>query len=48
MRGNQLYLQDISRNGTWVNGQRIYGEMLIKTGDIIRIGEQTLQVKFGN
>lgn len=48
MRGNQLCIQDISRNGTWVNGQRVYGEIALTTGDVIQVGQQVLQLEINN
>jgi DNA-binding MarR family transcriptional regulator len=32
----------LSRNGTWVNGQRISGRHRLRDGDVIRVGQTTL------
>jgi serine/threonine protein kinase len=44
-RGANFWLEDMSRNGTWVNGERVYGETLLKSGDEIAVGEQVLRVE---
>ncbi|MBN1487970.1 MAG: protein kinase [Anaerolineae bacterium] len=44
-RGNQLWLEDTSRNGTWVNGERVYGATPVKGSDIITIGNYTLRIE---
>ena len=31
---------DVSRNGTYVNGRRVRGARLLRTGDLLRIGEE--------
>ena len=38
LRGDQLWLEDISLNGTRVNGERVYGESPIHIGDRVAIG----------
>ncbi len=43
-RGNQLWLEDISLNGTRVNGERVFGEVLLQPGDEIGIGKSVLRV----
>jgi len=43
--GNQFWLEDLSRNGTWVNGQRIYGEIPLNAGDEICVGSQVMRVE---
>ncbi|MBN2005457.1 MAG: protein kinase [Anaerolineae bacterium] len=43
--GNQFWLEDLSRNGTWVNGQRVYGEVSLKVGDEICVGSQVLRLE---
>lgn len=45
-RGNQIWLQDISRNGTQVNGEWVSGEFPLKRGDIIIITDNVLEVQF--
>ena len=44
LRGNQLWLEDISLNGTRVNGERIFGEAPLKPGDRIEIGGCALAI----
>ncbi len=44
-RGDQLWLEDTSLNGTWVNGERVYGEIPIIAGDEIAVGEHILRVE---
>jgi serine/threonine protein kinase len=43
-RGDQLLLEDVSLNGTWVNGERVFGEVLLQMGDEICIGSSVLRV----
>jgi serine/threonine protein kinase len=43
-RGNQLWLADVSLNGTRVNGERVFGEVLLQPGDEIGIGKNILRV----
>jgi hypothetical protein len=45
-RGDQLWLEDTSLNGTWVNGERIFGEIPIKVGDEIVVGNCVLRVEW--
>lgn len=42
-RGSSFWLEDRSRNGTWVNSQRVSGEHLLSAGDQIRIGKCVLR-----
>jgi serine/threonine protein kinase len=44
LRGNQIWLEDTSLNGTFVNGERVFGETLLQPGDEIRIGQSTLSI----
>jgi serine/threonine-protein kinase len=44
-RGDQLWVRDISRNGTWINGERVFGEAPVKSGDIISVGTQNLRIE---
>lgn len=44
-RGDQLWLEDMSLNGTWVNGRRIYGEIPIDASDEIAVGSHMLRVE---
>ncbi len=43
IRGGQLWLMDTSRNGTWINGERVLGEAPLNPGDVIRVGSQSLR-----
>jgi serine/threonine protein kinase len=43
-RGDHLSLEDVSLNGTWVNGERVFGEVLLQPGDEIQIGNSVLRV----
>ncbi len=43
-RGQSYWLQDLSKNGTWVDSQRVMGEIPIKTGSKIAIGDSVLQL----
>ncbi len=38
LRGDQLWLEDISLNGTRINGERVFGEALLQPGNRIEIG----------
>lgn len=42
-RGRDVYLQDVSTNGTWINNGRISGERLLMAGDQIRLGKSVLR-----
>ncbi len=44
-RGQEWWIQDTSVNGTWVNGQRIYGQAPLTGDRIIVIGECKLQLQ---
>ncbi len=44
-RGNGYWLQDTSRNGTWVDNQRVYGEIPLQTGAVIAIGSNVLRLE---
>ncbi len=40
-----LSITDLSsRNGTFVNGERINGEMVLSAGDVIRVGSDSIEV----
>jgi len=43
-RGGQFWLEDTSTNGTWVNGERVYGEVPLKENDLICIGTVVLRL----
>jgi len=44
-RGSAFWLEDRSRNGTWVNSQRVSGEHLLSAGDQIKIGKCVLRLE---
>lgn len=44
-RNNGYWLEDRSKNGTWVNNQRVFGEHLLSIGDQIRIGNCILRLE---
>jgi serine/threonine protein kinase len=45
LRGDRYWLQDMSKNGTWVDNQRVFGEIPLRTGAVIVIGENVLRVE---
>lgn len=46
--GDQVFLSDAdSANGTYLNGQRVSAPMLLRPGDLIRIGETEIEYSFG-
>jgi pSer/pThr/pTyr-binding forkhead associated (FHA) protein len=44
-RGGSYWLEDVSTNGTWVDGRRIYGETPLRTGALIAIGDNVLKLE---
>jgi pSer/pThr/pTyr-binding forkhead associated (FHA) protein len=44
-RAGSYWLEDTSKNGTWVNGQRVYGEVPLPVGATIVIGENLLRLE---
>jgi hypothetical protein len=40
-------LTDVSRNGTYVNGRRADGSVVVRVGDVIRIGEEEFRFEAG-
>jgi pSer/pThr/pTyr-binding forkhead associated (FHA) protein len=44
-RGGGYWLQDRSKNGTWVDDQRVYGEMPLRSGSVITIGDNALRLE---
>jgi serine/threonine protein kinase len=46
-RGGSYWLQDLSKNGTWVDNQRVYGEIPLRTGAMIMFGENVLRLETG-
>jgi pSer/pThr/pTyr-binding forkhead associated (FHA) protein len=42
--GKDYRIEDVaSTNGTWLNGERVTGPMLLKDGDLIQLGDVTLE-----
>jgi serine/threonine protein kinase len=46
-RGGTYWLQDMSKNGTWLDNRRVYGEAPLKTGSVIMIGDNALRLEGG-
>ncbi|MFC2030227.1 FHA domain-containing protein [Chloroflexota bacterium] len=44
-RAGGYWLQDISKNGTWVDNERVYGEKPLRSGSVITIGENALRLE---
>jgi pSer/pThr/pTyr-binding forkhead associated (FHA) protein len=45
MDGDQAWIRDLgSTNGTWVNGSRLEGEVLLQHDDLVRIGPLSFRV----
>lgn len=46
LRGSDIVLRDLSStNGTFINGQQIAGEMVVKSGQIIRLGQVEMRLE---
>jgi serine/threonine protein kinase len=45
LRAGSYWLQDTSKNGTWVDNQRVYGEVPLHTGALIVIGDSVLRLE---
>jgi serine/threonine-protein kinase len=43
-KGTSYWLEDLSKNGTWVDRQRVYGEIPLRSGSIITIGDNVLRM----
>jgi serine/threonine protein kinase len=44
IRGGSYWLQDMSKNGTWVDNQPVYGEAPLHDGSLIAVGETVLRL----
>lgn len=44
-RGDSYWLEDRSQNGTWVDNQRVFGEVPLRSGAIITIGDSVLHLE---
>jgi len=48
-QGGSLFIKDLnSTNGTFVNGQRAYNAMMIRSGDVIKFGAAAFYLNFEN
>ncbi len=46
LRGSDIVLRDLSStNGTFINGQQIVGEAILKSGQIIRLGQVEMRLE---
>lgn len=46
LREDEVYIRDLSSsNGTYVNGQKVYQEIKLNSGDIIKIGQLSLFIQ---
>jgi pSer/pThr/pTyr-binding forkhead associated (FHA) protein len=46
-RSGSYWLEDTSKNGTWVDDMRVYGEAPLKPGAVVIIGENVLRFEVG-
>jgi len=46
-RSGSYWLEDTSKNGTWVDNVRVYGEVPLKSGAVVVIGENVLRFEVG-
>jgi serine/threonine protein kinase len=44
-RGGTYWLEDLSKNGTWVDNQRIYGEVPLTSRSVVVIGDVVLRLE---
>ena len=45
MRGGSYWIEDMSKNGTWVDNTRVYGEAPLVNGSVIVIGDNVLRLE---
>ncbi len=45
-KGPGVMLEDVSSNGTFVNGERVSGSRVLEDGDLVRIGDSFLVVRW--
>ena len=47
-KGDEVYIKDLnSKNGTWLNGQRISSNKCVHQGDILKIGRSEFKIQLG-
>lgn len=44
-QGGRYWLQDTSKNGTWIDEERVHGEVPLRAGAIIMIGDNVLRLE---
>lgn len=47
-RGGTYWLEDLSKNGTWVDNQRVYGEVPLTSRSVVVIGDVVLRLEQGS
>jgi len=48
LRGNDVVIKDLnSTNGTFINGQQITGEAVLKPGEVLRLGQVEIRLETG-
>jgi pSer/pThr/pTyr-binding forkhead associated (FHA) protein len=48
LRGNDVFVRDLdSTNGTFINGEQIQGEAVVKPGQILRLGTVEMRLETG-
>ena len=46
MRGNEVVVKDLnSTNGTFINGQQVTGEAVLKPGQVLRLGQVEIRLE---
>jgi hypothetical protein len=44
-RGGTYWIEDLSKNGTWVDNQRVYGEVPLTSHSVVVIGDVVLKLE---
>jgi pSer/pThr/pTyr-binding forkhead associated (FHA) protein len=48
LRGNDVVIKDLnSTNGTFINGQQVTGEAVLKPGEVLRLGQVEIRLESG-